>query len=239
MILNKIVLLAGFTARSQAYVQAMQNYGFAPEYTILFGPERPILPGQVEMHSTSDLRSDLFYPDLSIPLKQSIKQKQWQFESIDCINVNNEMIRSVLLKLSPDLVIYSGYGSQLVKPFLLDTKIPFLHMHSGWLPEYKGSTTLYYSWIAEQNCAVSAIYLLPGIDEGPILLRKKYPLPPSGIDPDYIYDCSIRADLLIDIIGKIKKDKKNIDAKPQNDTGSIYYVIHPVLKHLARLSKKY
>ena len=169
-------------------------------------------------------------------MKQSIKQKQWQSQVVDCVNVNDEMIRDILLKLSPDLVIYSGYGSQLVKPLLLDTNIPFLHMHSGWLPDYKGSTTLYYSWIAEQNCAVSAIYLLPGIDEGPIILRKKYPLPPPpGIDPDYIYDSAIRADLLIAVLKQIIKEKKNPDAEPQSEKGSVYYIIHPVLKHLARL----
>lgn len=35
---------------------------------------------------------------------------------------------------------------QIVKaPLLLSWAFPLLHIHSGWLPDYRGSTTSYYS----------------------------------------------------------------------------------------------
>jgi len=140
-------------------------------------------------------------------------------------------------EFSPKMIIYSGYGNQLVGTKLLEMEIPFLHIHPGWLPEYKGSTAFYYSWIKEQYCGVSAFYLRPGIDEGPIVLRKKYPLPQSGVDPDYIYDCAIRADTLIEVIRQIDRTGAIPTGQTQTELGNTYYVIHPLLKHLARLSE--
>ena len=236
MILDRVVLLAGYTPRSQAYVQAMRNASIAPGHTILFGSEKPVLPGQVHKCQASSSVPGLFLPDLSTPLKTFMQNEKWFWSQLRCDNINDLKIRSAIKESSPDMVIYSGYGSQLVKPALLNLNIPFLHMHSGWLPAYKGSTTIYYSWLQEQNCSVSAIYLQPGIDEGPIVLRKKYPLPPSDIDPDYVYDCAMRADLLVRVLGKLGDGKTVPDSVPQAEKGKTYYVIHPVLKHLARLS---
>ena len=132
---------------------------------------------------------------------------------------------STVSDLSPKMIIYSGYGGQLVKSKLLEMEIPFLHIHSGWLPEYKGSTAIYYSWIKEQYCGVSAVYLRSGIDDGPIVFQKKYSLPPSEVDPDYIYDCAIRADTLIEVIRRINQTGTIPVGQEQNRLGSTYYVI--------------
>ena len=43
-------------------------------------------------------------------------------------------LRTALLALAPRLVIYSGWGGQIVSAALLDSGAPFLHLHSGWLP---------------------------------------------------------------------------------------------------------
>lgn len=238
MILKHTLFISGFTARGQAYAQRMVLHGYMPEYTILFGPEKAILPGQIDkMQRLIRSYGDLFLPDLSIPLSKTIHNEKWPCRYLETDNINSSLMHSAIKELSPELIIYSGYGSQIVKSELLDLNIPFLHIHSGWLPEYKGSTTLYYSWINEQICGVSAIYLVKEIDNGPILLKKKYPPPPEGIDPDYIYDSAIRADVLIDVLSLYVKGNRIPDGDAQDDTGSVYYVIHPVLKHLARLNR--
>jgi len=195
------------------------------------------LLGQTNEVVASGTTGDLFLPDLSISVKQILKQENWNWSDLDCEHINCDLMVSTISDLSPKMIIYSGYGSQLVTSQLLEMEIPFLHIHSGWLPEYKGSTTLYYSWIKEQYCGVSAIYLQPGIDEGPIVFRKKYPLPPSEVDPDYIYDCAIRADTLIEVIKGINRTGEIPTGHAQTELGNNYYVIHPLLKHLARLSE--
>lgn len=238
MLLKGLLFLAGFTARSKAYAQAMAYKHLEPEKTILFGPEQPLLPGQTDQIQNRKSLPGLFSPDLSISLTETCRQNNRSYIRLKCEDVNDSLILVAIEKLSPKLILYSGYGTQLVRKELLGLGIPFLHIHSGWLPEYKGSTTLYYSWLNEKKCGASAIYLTQGIDEGPIIARKKYPAPPPDIDPDYIYDCAIRADLLMDVLGKYEKDKNPPKAKKQSGTGNTYYVIHPVLKHLARLSAK-
>ena len=75
-----------------------------------------------------------------------------------------------------------------------------------------------------------------GIDSGPIVARRHYP-PPPGIDVDLVYDSVIRADLLV----RVLRDFAETREWPRiEDTGSgtTYYVIHPVLKHLALLSNE-
>ena len=113
----------------------------------------------------------------------------------------------------------------------------FIHAHAGWLPEYRGSTTIYYSLIDRNDCAVSVIELKPKIDTGDILARKRYSAPIPGIDIDYIYDNQIRADLLSETLRSYWENKEFDMIISQNEEKSTtYYVIHPLLKHLAILS---
>lgn len=154
-------------------------------------------------------------------------------------NVNDNFVYEQIIKYQPKLIIYSGYGGQIVGKKILQTNIPVLHIHGGWLPDYRGSTTIYYSLLKEHSCGASAILLSSKIDGGFIIKRRKYPAPKPGTDIDYIYDNEIRANLLIEVLsewqagggfsGLIKQDE---------NSGIMYYVIHPVLKHLAILSLK-
>ena len=71
---------------------------------------------------------------------------------------------------------------------------------------------------------------------GPILAKKWFPRPPANLDIDYIYDSAIRADLLVDVLCKRAENKTPPIPEVQPEQGVMYYIIHPVLKHLARLS---
>ena len=62
------------------------------------------------------------------------------------------------------------------------------------MPEYRGSTTVYYGLLNDGNCGVTAILLKPEIDNGDIVARKST-APPSSVDIDHLYDNAIRADL--------------------------------------------
>jgi len=75
------------------------------------------------------------------------------------------------------------------------------------------------------------------IDTGPIIARKRYP-PPPGVDPDYVYDSVIRSDLLIFVLQEYSQHNKFINLLNQPLVGNNYYVIHPVLKHIALLKNE-
>ncbi|MEO8039877.1 MAG: methionyl-tRNA formyltransferase, partial [Betaproteobacteria bacterium] len=137
----------------------------------------------------------------------------------------------------PSCVIYSGFGAQIVGPSVLGLDIPFLHAHSGWLPGYRGSTTVYYGMLQEHECAASVLVLARGIDEGPVLARRRYALPPAGLDVDLLYDPAIRADLMCHVLAEIRSSGRLPAAlATEDETAETYFVIHPVLKHLALLT---
>ena len=80
----------------------------------------------------------------------------------------------------------------------------------------------------------SCILLNKRIDAGPILALKSFPIPFKTDNVDTLYEPSIRANLLCDVIFKSGislnlKPKEQINQKKQLN----YYIIHPVLKHIS------
>ena len=115
------------------------------------------------------------------------------------------------------------------------TKKKFLHVHGGFLPDYKGSTTNYYSLIDENTIGASSIFLNEDIDSGPLLIRKKFKPPKDKMQLDHLYDSEARAEVLIETLrnyveSEIFETNKNIE------NGETYFIIHPVLKHISILS---
>jgi methionyl-tRNA formyltransferase len=238
VILNNVLLLAAYTARSQAYAQALAHHELTPRWAVLYGEERGGMPGQKTFSQSSVTQfGGMYIPDLSETLNDTCIKNGWNVDAIHSTDINADEIYQKIKALDPQLVIYSGYGAQIVGSPLLELGAPFLHMHAGWLPSYRGSTTVYYSLLNDRNCGVSAILLNKKIDEGPIVGRRNYPPPPEGIDIDYLYDGVIRANLLVSVLQEYIENEKFSDMCYQDvNEGYTYYVIHPVLKHLAILS---
>lgn len=236
MLMDGVVFLAARTARSQAYSQALVRAGLAPARTLLLDPGTPdVMPPRAP--AAPCRVAGLNVPDLGQPLATTVVQAGWTHETLPSADVNDGQALAALQRLQPRLLVYSGYGGQLVGDALLALGIPFLHLHSGWLPDFRGSTTLYYSLLSGQRPAVSALVLDRGIDAGRILLRRRYPIPPRDCELDLLYDNAIRADLLVRVLRRYLRRNGLWQGRAQGtDAGRNYYVIHPVLKHLARLS---
>ena len=230
--MTRMVFLAARTARSQAYAQAMARTGIRPEAVILFGPEGGArMFGQAAGQVESANAGPVPLPDLAIPLETTCAA--WPTETIVAGSVNDPRILERVRALAPELVIFSGFGGELVGKALLEVA-PHIHAHSGWLPDYRGSTTLYYSWLERGDCGVSVFLLDATIDTGPILLRKRYPAPPVGVEVDYCYDSAIRADAMVAALARWGEPPEAQDSAE----GTTFYVIHPVLKHLALLQRE-
>ena len=235
--LNRMVFLAARTARSQAYAQAMAAAGFAPSQVIIYGPDKGLL-GQTGAHFVGTHTGGILVPDLSEPVEDTCRRHGWDTRFHAADNVNDPELAQMVAAGAPSLVVFSAYGGQIVKSALLEGA-PLLHMHAGWLPDYRGSTTAYYSWLNGDGCAVTAFLLAAGIDTGPILLRKRYPPPPSGIDMDYQWDGAMRADTLLAVLDHIRRTGALPPPLPQIEAeGRTYYTIHPLLKHLALLQRE-
>lgn len=233
-----VVLLSARTARSNAYAQAIARRGLRLAAALVYGDDRPqagqapadVLPGLI-----AGAQASSWLPDLTQPLNQSLEAVCDRVIPVAAAHVNDPPVREQLAALQPALVVFSGYGSQIVSAEVL-ALAPFLHVHAGSLPAFRGSTTVYYELLQTGQCGVSALLLESTIDTGPILARKRYPRPPAGVDIDYLYDPAIRADLLADVLATRQRLGHLPPPEPQRpEDGQTYYVIHPVLKHLAVL----
>ena len=63
-------------------------------------------------------------------------------------------------------------------------------------------------------------------------------MPGKEIDIDYIYDPYIRSELLGDVMNDYVKAGKFSIHRQIKQSGETYYIIHPVLKHIAILKCK-
>lgn len=241
MTVHNILFLAANTARSQGYAQALINAGYALSSAVLINKLDQNALGQLKADTNIEYingsKDELFYPDFSIPLSVSLAALSQRVDIVDSGTVNDKKIIEIIKAANPDLVIYSGFGGEIVKSEILSLGPRLLHMHSGYLPEYRGSTTVYYSILNEKRCGVSAILLRGEIDVGEIVKRVWFDAPSKEINIDYFYDVAIRAYTLVQVLDewKVNKTFSNIE-KQSMDEGELYYVIHPLLKHLAIMS---
>lgn len=234
MNLSNISLLAANTTRSQSYIQTLVAHELYPAQVILLGNNNVAQKGTV---SEPRLWKDILLPNLSESITETCSKANIPISHCTTNNVNSPEAIEAISQAKAEIVIYSGFGGQIVSETVLNLGSKFLHMHSGWLPEYRGSTTLYYALLNGQSPAVTALILDRTIDTGPVVAKKYYPVPPPSMDIDLAYDAAIRADLLVRVIKTYVADGKLPNIKEQsNVNANTYYVIHPVLKHLAILS---
>jgi methionyl-tRNA formyltransferase len=234
---QRILFLAAATARSKAYAQALAERGLEVEACIIFDKPGAKQLGQGGAPSRPHERlGDIVLPDLSLDLGDSCRSLGGAVSEIEAESINSPLVVEAVRRAEADLVIFSGFGGQLVGQELLAIGAPLLHNHAGWLPDYRGSTTSYYSLLAEGSLGVSAILLSAGIDTGTIVARRRYPAPPPEVDIDYHYDSAIRAHLLTEVVSSWRAAGRFVESIEQDEAaGATYYVVHPVLKHLARL----
>ena len=124
-------------------------------------------------------------------------------------NVNFTNIGKIVLTSKIDNFIFSGYPGEIVKNKIFLNKINLIHSHSGLIPKYMGSTTIYYSILNEKKIHCSTFVMNKDVDQGTILLIKRYNLPRKHKVDNY--DHIIRAKNLISLINQ--KNKKLILTK--------------------------
>jgi methionyl-tRNA formyltransferase len=238
MKLSDFTLLVAETARSYIYLQKFEkeNIKFG-SIIILRNPNKKMNLDEMHLKTQSlNKNNNLHIPSFTKDIIILANDVSNNVTVIESDSIKDQAIANKIAELNPKFIVYSGFGGQIVPRELL-SNTRFIHAHAGWLPEYRGSTTTYYSLIDRGDCAVSVIELKPEIDTGDILARKRYSPPYNGEEIDYIYDNQIRADLLSEVLIQFGEKKEFEMVFSQNEAKSTtYFVIHPVLKHLALLS---
>ena len=244
MIMNDIAMIAADTSRSRVYLQSLVRNRLIPNFVLIFDPhESKNLPGQIgsdkyEIKSTeknSGCWSEI-NNELSMPIINTLEKASIEFKLIKADNINNEELLKNIKNRIESTFIYSGFGGNILRKKAFETGKKFLHVHGGYLPHYKGSTANYYSLLIDNDFGASSIFLDDNIDSGPILMRKKFKPPADRQSIDHVYDNSARAKVLIETLKLLKKNE-NYNFIPNSKNGETYYIIHPVLKHIAILAK--
>ena len=238
-------MLAGDTSRSKAYLQSMVRHDVLPKYVIVLDNENTLLPGQTDnstlyaenyQSEKDDCWSEADF-DINLPVIDLLEENNIPFEVVSTSDINSQKVIESIKRRVEKVFIYSGYGGTLLRKEIFSTGKKFLHIHGGYLPNFKGSTTNYYSLIDSNDLGASAIFLTLSIDGGPILWRKRFAPPRCRNAIDHIYDSAARAKVLIETLKHYIDNNDWWSEITSNNDGETYYIIHPVLKHIAILGE--
>lgn len=243
--LSDIAMVAADTTRSRAYFQALLRHRLLPACVVLLGvlPGRQ-LPGQLaqvveEARPPAAGDGDWSEAGFNVhePFAHSIAKAGVPVCQLTTHDINSDEARQALSDRPEKTFIFSGYGGVLVGEKTLATGKNFLHVHGGYLPDFKGSTTNYYSLLAKREMGASALFLTKDIDSGPVLLRRRFPPPPDRLAIDHVFDSAARAKVLVETLQKYQQSGTWHFEMADNAGGEVFYIIHPLLKHLAILAK--
>lgn len=239
MKLSSVGLLGVDSSRTRAYLDALRTNDLVLEKSILLAPNP---------ESAGSSFPAVPYFDNETPALESLHRMNVPTVELQTHQVNDRETIDAVRDAKLDVLIYSGPGGVIVGRELLNSGSRLLHVHPGVVPQYRGSTTVYYSLLNDGCCGASAIFLDEQIDCGPVLATREYPAPEDRKSIDYGYDPFIRADLLIHVLTRYAQTGSFLP--PQQSTEftqgaefaldqETYFVMHPVLRHIAVLSRKH
>ncbi len=228
MILEKVGMLAVDSYRSRAYLSALKRNNLIPAFVLFLDSGEKLSPM---------LRVSTEF-DYNVSTLDLIKSMDIPYEKIDTLKVNSRPVIEKIQQIPVDVFIFSGPSGLILKKEILSLGKKFLHVHPGLLPQFQGSTTIYYTLLKYGNCSASAIFLDEQIDTGPILATKIYPPPKDRTMLDYGYDPYIRSDLLVQVLKEYQIKGEFQPRKQEDKNRETYYIMHPVLRHIAILSQR-
>ena len=92
----------------------------------------------------------------------------------------------------------------------------------------------------KNSVSYSVIFQNVKIDHGKIIYSHTFKLKNKKISKsklDHVFDPYLRSLVLAKVINKLKKFNKLVGKKQRKRYSKIYYIIHPLLKHISILAK--
>lgn len=228
------VLIGADTPRCRAYAAAIAYSGMGPVRGIFYAgraSRRERYPAE------GDVIGGIWYPPVFDSTADIFSRNGWEQQWIEAATINEEAVGKALRQTHAPFAIFAGKPGEIVSSDTLSLGIPLLHLHPGALPAQRGSTTIYYSILGKKPVSVSSLLLAPDIDAGPVLDVREYPAPLPGIDVDVHFDNAIRSDALVHMLARYRQEGQLPPPLPgRPGEGELYYIVHPLLKHIALLS---
>jgi len=218
--LKNFILIFANTPRSFAYFYYLKKNNLLPKYLIY-------LDDQKKTHLVNNYK---YFKGFNI--EKECEKFKISFSKFNTSLIDNPFVLKFLKKIKLKKIIYSGYPGCIIKnKDLLRQKI-LIHTHSGKLPEFRGSTTIFYSILLKKKIFCTTFQMSANIDSGKILFVKEYPIPKKRMEINNIYDEFIRAQ---NLVSYLKSKKKTFKMKKNKYVS--YFISHPIIRYLA-LTKK-
>lgn len=170
--------------------------------------------------------------NLSIDKKYENSEKYHKINSI-----NDDECMELLKSINPDIIIING--TRIVSERTLNCiKAPFINMHMGITPKYRGVHGGYWALVEDdrEHCGVTVHKVDTGVDTGKILYQAV--INPTNEDNLYTYQY-LQAAKGVDLELKVLKDFEGgeLIEMPENDMPSkLWY--HPTIWEYNRGKKK-
>lgn len=132
-------------------------------------------------------------------------------------NINEERTHKLLKKKDIDLFVSAGFSNIFKKKLLVIPKYGIINLHAGPVPKYRGGSPLNWQLINnEKNIILSVLKMNKGIDTGPIIETKKFPIK-KNYDIKKLHSIANKAfpSMVLKSIKKIELNKKFI-FQPEN-----------------------
>ena len=234
MILQNVGMVAAQSNRTRFYLSELAQADLFPAHVIYLDD-----PDSTPESLAQDRSDDGEYSDmLNMSVVQMLEQYGIPYQTVPTKNPNDPLVVDAVKACKQSILIYSGPGGAILRRPILTAGKKFLHAHPGILPAFRGSTTIYYSLIAEGCCGVTAFFLDEKIDNGPVVRRREFEPPADRQTIDLTYDPWIRAQVIVDVLREYADSGRMPSAPPDKSAGETYFIIHPVLKHIALLSSR-
>jgi len=212
---SDVAMIYSHTPRSRIYLQTLLECGIAPACILSLGEQvDSFLCEQVE-------RFGIAHKNLATK------------------DINDPQCLQLIASLPQKYVIYSGYGGGILCEAYFALEKKFIHIHAGKLPQYRGSTTCYYSLLQERNICASVMFLNAQLDEGKVLGEVSFSREDiralGSIDIDTTIEPYIRARALSEVMARYVQTRSFVSKAQKGAQSGMYYKIHPLLKHIAIL----
>lgn len=235
--LKDVGILLISSNRSRMYLQHLAAHNLNPSHALyLCGDENKTPEGKVRRSPPPSIPGCPY--DFNVSIEELLERQSIPCKKIPVLNPNADEVVQAATLCPCTVYIYSGPGGAILRQSILNCGKRFLHVHPGIVPYFRGSTTIYYSLLMENQCGATALFLNEKIDGGPVLGTKSFPPPTDRTTIDLYYDPWIRAQLLVELLREYQLTGC-FQEKPQNTgDGETYFIIHPVLKHLAIMKSR-
>jgi len=140
---------------------------------------------------------------------------------LEKINSSDSIAR--LRKLEADLFVLSGYNQIIKKEVIGIPALGTINLHGGKLPQYRGAAPINWQIInGETTGGCAIIYVDEGIDTGPIIAQKIYPITAEDTHASVLEKTlQIFPPLLVSVLEQI--DSGTVKASPQDPQEGGYF----------------